>query len=182
MIVGGRVEYPAEASDVVHHDDRARRTELDRPLDVRHVVLLVRIDEDQVERFLTVGQRRQCVQRGADDHLHTAFDPGARQALPRHLGMLGFVLERDNAAAGTDAAGQLDGAVSRECADLEYTGARDIAVASMNKSFPCWADTSIAGIPAAAPASRAALSASSSVRNARLNSSSSAFGSGSATR
>src|SRR5829696_2684401 len=57
-----------------------------------------------------------------------------------------------------------------------------IAVARRNSSFPCWADTSIAGIPAAAPRSRAAVSASSSVRNTRLNISSSAFGSGSVTR
>src|SRR3954468_5283032 len=57
-----------------------------------------------------------------------------------------------------------------------------IAVARMNSSCPCCADTSMAGIPAAAPDSRAATSASSSVRNTRLNSSSSAFGSGSVTR
>src|SRR3954454_17717673 len=57
-----------------------------------------------------------------------------------------------------------------------------IAVASMNNNCPCWADTSMAGIPAAAPDSRAAISASSSVPNTRLNNSSSSFGSGSATR
>jgi hypothetical protein len=94
--------------------------------------------------------------------------------------MLGFELERDNPAAGPGAAGQLDGAVSRECAD--FTRVARIALASKNNSFPCWADTSIAGIPAATPASRAAVSASSSVRNTWLNNSSSAIGSGSATR
>src|SRR3954447_9032304 len=57
-----------------------------------------------------------------------------------------------------------------------------IAVTSKNNSCPCWADTSMAGMPAAAPDSRAAISASSSVRNTRLNSSSSSFGSGCATR
>src|SRR5262249_10295645 len=50
------------------------------------------------------------------------------------------------------------------------------------KSLPCWAETSIAGMPAAASASSAAVSASSSVSSTRLNSSSRAFGSGSATR
>src|SRR6202011_757159 len=65
---------------------------------------------------------------------------------------------------------------------ISSTRVARIALASKNNSFPCWADTSIAGSPAATPASRAAVSASSSVPNTWLNNSSSAFGSGSATR
>ena len=54
--------------------------------------------------------------------------------------------------------------------------------ASSDSSLPCWADTSIAGMPAAAADSRAARSASSSVCSTRVNSSSRALGSGSVTR
>ena len=119
MVVGGGVQHPTVAADVVHHDDGTRRTQLHRPLDVGDVVLLVGVDEDQVERFAAVGQGRQRVQRGADDHLDLVRDACALEVLPRHLRVLGCEFERDDLAAGPDAASQIDGAVAGKRADLK---------------------------------------------------------------
>ena len=46
------VEDPALANDVVRHDDCAGTGQPDRPLQVREIVLLVRVDEHQVERAI----------------------------------------------------------------------------------------------------------------------------------
>ena len=96
--------------------------------------------------------------------------------------MLGFVLECDDAALAGPTPRASWIVLYPASVPISSTRVTRIAVASKNNSFPCWADTSIAGNPAAAPASRAAASASSSVRNTRLNSSSSVFASGSGTR
>src|SRR2546425_6025567 len=49
--VRGRIgKYAAALEDVVGDDQRARAREGDGPVEVRRVVVLVRVDEDQVER------------------------------------------------------------------------------------------------------------------------------------
>jgi hypothetical protein len=59
QMVGDEVEHPAHPGDVVHHDDWARVAQLDGPLDVDDVVLLVGVDKDQIERIVAAGQRGQ---------------------------------------------------------------------------------------------------------------------------
>ena len=65
---------------------------------------------------------RQGVQSGADDHLHAVLDARARQVPPCHLGVGGFVLQRDDATGGPDGAGEVDGAVAGQRADLQDAG------------------------------------------------------------
>jgi hypothetical protein len=82
------------------------------PAQVLGVAALVGVDEHEIER---PGQRRQRVERRPDDQLDR--QPG--EVAARHLRVVRRRLERHDPAAGRQRAGQPQGAVARQRADLQ---------------------------------------------------------------
>ncbi len=104
----------------------------------------------------TVGQRRQRVQRRADDRPRTRSSTPARAR----------VLRATSACLGSNSSvttrppdrrrGPVGWCCSRRACRSRAPGWRASPSPAATAACPCWADTSIAGIPAAVPASRAA--------------------------
>ena len=107
-------------------------------------------------------------------------DAGPVQVGPRNLGVLALVLERDHVPVRPTArANQI--VLKPPSVPISRIRRARVADASRYRSLPCCIDTSIAGMPAAAVASRVATSGASSPTSSRSNNASTSVGLGSLT-
>ena len=95
--------------------------ELERGAQVGGVVGLVGVDEDQIERAgVLVDQCRQAVRGRPDPDLDAIGDPRASEVAPRHLGIAGVDLQRDEAPVVRERSREPDRAVAAQGADLQH--------------------------------------------------------------
>ena len=129
-------------------------------LEQRLVLLLLRVEEDDVEHVVDLGQRLESV---ALDQIRRVVEPGLGDVPPPRFALRRIVLERENTAAQMpDARGEPDGRVAARAADLEHlaVGLRgDEGEEELSRACARPAATAAAE---GSPASRSARSSSSS--------------------
>ena len=115
-----RVEDVAVADDVVADDDGAGTGEFDGPVEVVCVVLLVRVEKDEIERSDIFCEKAiQRVECGSDAEVYEGSQAGAFDVACGYAGVSGVEFERDEFAVCRESASQPEGAVSAECADFQ---------------------------------------------------------------
>ncbi len=115
--VGGIEDAAAEEHVVQHHQPTGSQPAHDL-LVVRRVGRLVGVDERDVDDRLGV-ERAQCVQRGGDAQVDPVVDARPLPVRPADRGPLLADVAGEQAAAGGQAAGDAQGRVAGEDADLD---------------------------------------------------------------
>ena len=114
------VGYATVADDVVGEDEGAGTGELESPGKVVGVAGLVGVDEDEVEGFDVLGVKLgEGLEGGAEAKLYGVGEAGVGDVGEGDFGVFGIEFEGDEVAAGREGAGEADGAVAAEGADLE---------------------------------------------------------------
>ena len=119
--VGGvDVQDGAITNHVVDHDQGSRTREFQGPLKIGGIIFFVGVDEDQIKRF-GMGRRDfgEDVQRPAHPEVNEVFETGGAEIFAGYLGVLGVVLEGNQASIGRKSARQPYGAVAAQGADFE---------------------------------------------------------------
>src|SRR6185295_5192595 len=102
--------------------------QLERPVEVSGDVLLVRVDENQIERSAPLlRQLGQGFQRVTDPHLDNTLQTRVSNAGLRNFGVLRVNLEGYQASFRPERSRQPDGAVAAEGANLEDGASADHA-------------------------------------------------------
>ena len=118
--VASGVEDSAIADYVVDDDDGAGAREFQSPGEIAGIILLVRVDEDQVKGHGMGGRYSgERVQGLANVDFDYVRETCMLEILAGYFGVFGIELEGDQATGGRKSAGQPDGAVSAERADFE---------------------------------------------------------------
>ncbi len=107
-----------EAEGVVGEQDAADAEVLLRPCEVRGVAGLVGVDEDEVERLLSVDRAKPVLRRTEMDS-HPSRHPGALERLAGHLGVARLELERVEEPTVPHSPEQGDAAVASQRPDLD---------------------------------------------------------------
>ena len=111
----------AEPERVIRQQHSTFAQMIGRPRQVRRVRNLVRVDEDEIERRLSLDLR-QPVQRGPDVDVRARRDARLVERLVRHPRVLFRIFEGMQDAVRPHAAQQADAAVAAERADLDRLG------------------------------------------------------------
>lgn len=119
-VMGVRVGDGAASDHVVDDDEATGVRERNREVEVLGVGVLVRLDEDEVERGVLPGDHllREVDGRSQTD-LRPVREPGPLEVRLRDLPVPRVDLEADNPTAGREGPREPDRAVSDERADLE---------------------------------------------------------------
>jgi branched-chain amino acid transport system ATP-binding protein len=117
-VVVALVDHPAVRERVVHHDQPAGPHPRHDLAPVAEVAALVGVDERQVE-LLLAGQRAQRVDGRAEPQLDTVGEAGLLPVLPGHRGPFLADVAAQQAPARGQPAGDADGGVAGEGADLD---------------------------------------------------------------
>jgi len=117
--VVARAVHDCSAPDhIVHHNDRPGVGQPERVAEVFGRARLVRIDEDQIERFLQFAHERGG---GPDPDLDEVTEPRRRDVGAGDLRVQRIKLEGHDAAVGGQPPRQPDRAVAAERADLQHS-------------------------------------------------------------
>jgi SAM-dependent methyltransferase len=123
-LAAGRVrrERLRVGEDVVRNDEPAGLEQRPRQREERLVVVLLGVQEHEVEDVSSLAQRREGV---PFDELGPLLEPRIRDVPAPGCGLLGIVLERDEATAEYPSSrGQPDRRVAARAADLEHLDPR----------------------------------------------------------
>ncbi len=116
----GWVDDFAVADDVVADDQGAWASELEGECEVMRVVGLVGVDEDEVEGVGLLGDKLgERIESGPDANLNGFGQACAVDVGLCYGGVAGVELQGNQVSVGRQGAGQPDGAVAAEGADLE---------------------------------------------------------------
>ena len=114
-------DHAAVRERVVHHDQPARPHPRHDLAPVAQVTALVGVDEREVERLL-VGQRAQRVDGRAEPQLDAVLQASLLPVLPGHRGPFLTDVAAQQPSARGQPAGDADGGITREGADLDRRG------------------------------------------------------------